>query len=145
MTKAPDEALRLFRAAADPGYAEAYNAVGDIYYNGVGVPQDRAEALRWYRRGAEAGYATSEVYLGEAYESGDNVPADEALARAWFEKAAEQGDRYGEYNLARFYEEGRGGLAADREQAKLLYQCAADQGVEEATAALARLDGAVEQ
>ena len=41
----------------------------------------------------------------------------------------------------RLLAEGRGGLAADREQARVLYQRAADQGVDDATAALARLNG----
>ena len=47
------EALRLFRPLADQGDAPAQNALGVMYQNGRGVPQDYAETAKWYRKAAE--------------------------------------------------------------------------------------------
>jgi TPR repeat protein len=42
------EAARLFRLAADQGYATAQISLAEYFEFGVGVPQNRAEAIRWY-------------------------------------------------------------------------------------------------
>jgi len=43
------EAVKLFRLAAEQGYASAQNNLGFMYAYGRGVPQDYAEAAKWYR------------------------------------------------------------------------------------------------
>ena len=51
-------ALRLLRPlAAEQGNAKAQTALGILYQNGRGVPQDYAEGVKWYRLAAEQGYA----------------------------------------------------------------------------------------
>jgi len=42
---------------AERGDAEAQDILGNMYYNGQGVPQDYKEAARWYRKAAEQGDA----------------------------------------------------------------------------------------
>ena len=49
------EALEWYQAAADQGYAIAQSNMGNIYFNGWGVPQNYEEAVKWYRLAAEQG------------------------------------------------------------------------------------------
>jgi TPR repeat protein len=44
--------VRWYRLAAYQGQANAQNALGVMYQNGEGVPQDYVEAVRWYRLAA---------------------------------------------------------------------------------------------
>ena len=39
--------VRWYRLAADQGHAEAQFNLGQMYFNGRGVPQDRTDAARW--------------------------------------------------------------------------------------------------
>jgi TPR repeat protein len=47
-----DEALRWLQRAVehDERYAESH--LGEMYKNGLGVPQDDVEAVKWFRRSA---------------------------------------------------------------------------------------------
>jgi hypothetical protein len=49
------EALRLFRKAADQGDASAQYNVGLMYDDGTGIAQNHAEALKWYKKAADQG------------------------------------------------------------------------------------------
>ena len=52
-----DEAERLWRLAAEQGFADAQSGLGFMYFNGEGVPENDAEAVKWWRKAAEQGYA----------------------------------------------------------------------------------------
>ena len=41
--------------AAAAGNTAAMNGLGDLYFNGNGVPEDYAEARKWYERALAAG------------------------------------------------------------------------------------------
>ena len=97
------EAVRLWRLAAEQGYALAQNNLGYAYYNGDGVKQDYAEAVRWYRLAAEQGDADAQNNLGIAYASGKGVEQDYAEAVRWYRLAAEQGYALAQYNLGIAY------------------------------------------
>ena len=47
------EAARLYRQAAEQGFAPAQKALADMYLRGEGVPKSRDEAERWMRRATE--------------------------------------------------------------------------------------------
>ena len=49
------EALRLFKAAYDDGYAPAALHIGEFYYFGYGIKQDRDTAYLWFLKAAEEG------------------------------------------------------------------------------------------
>ena len=42
------EAMRLYRKAAEKGYAKAQYNLGVMYENGRGVEPDYEEAMQWY-------------------------------------------------------------------------------------------------
>src|SRR5438105_3037132 len=50
-----DEALRLYKQAAQTGSAVAMFQIGSMYEHGNGVTPNREEAANWYKRAAQAG------------------------------------------------------------------------------------------
>jgi TPR repeat protein len=101
-------ALRLMRQLADQGIAKAQYALGVMYYNGQGVPQDYAQAVNWYRKAADQGLAVAQFNLAIMYYTGEGVPQDYAQAFSWYRKAADQGHAKAQYNLAIMYNNGLG-------------------------------------
>jgi hypothetical protein len=124
-------ALRLLRPLADQGNAAAQDALGVMYHEGQGVPQDYARALAWYRKAAEQGTAVAQFNLGAMYADGEGVPQDYARAIAWYRKAADQGTAVGtavaQSNLGVMYAHGRG-VPQDDAQALIWFRKAADLG-----------------
>ena len=55
--------------SAEQDIARAQNALGIMYADGRGVPQDAAEAVRWFRLAAEQGNANAQANLGLRYGS----------------------------------------------------------------------------
>ena len=53
--KNPQEALRVYRQAADLGFSDAFIRIGLIYEYGKGAPQSANEAALSYRSAIEAG------------------------------------------------------------------------------------------
>lgn len=58
-----EDAVPLFRAAADRGYTPGMHAMGEMYRTGTGVQANRAEAYRWYQKGAQNGDASSQQWV----------------------------------------------------------------------------------
>ena len=87
-----DEAIRLYRLAAEQGNADAQFALGLIYGLGQSGPKDSAEAVKWYRLAAEQGHPAARNSLGVAYDHGEGVPRDNVEAAKWYYLAAEQGE-----------------------------------------------------
>ena len=85
------QAYQWFRKAADQGFVEAFNYVGEAYYFGHGIEQNGAEAVRWYRKAAEHGDADTQSYLGKIYTDGYGVPEDLYQAYFWLTVAASGG------------------------------------------------------
>jgi len=100
--------IELVRPFAEQGDAYAQFALGVMYAEGKGVPQDHAEAVRWYREVAAQGAADAQYNLGAMYAEGKGVPQDHAEAARWYHKAAEQGDAEAQGELGLMYAEGKG-------------------------------------
>ncbi len=82
------QAVKLYRLAADQGYARAQTSIGTMYASGHGVPQDDVQAVKWFRLAADQGHARAQFNLGVMYEFGRGVPKDYALAYMWLNLAA---------------------------------------------------------
>ncbi len=122
-----DEAVRLYRQAADAGNASAMNNLGTMYRDSRGVAMDEAEAVRLFRNAADAGNAFAMNNLAAMYRDGRSVAMDEAEAMRLFRKAADAGSAYAMYELGLMYENGRG-VARDEAEALRLFRQAADAG-----------------
>lgn len=140
-SRTPEEIMKEADKAYDDGYynramelylqisdnTKAQYALGNIYYNGNGVPQDYAEAVAWYRKAAEQGDMKAQHNLGNMYYYGKGVPQDYAEAVKWYRKSAEQGDSYAQNNLGNMYYNGEG-LQQNYSEAMRWYLKAAAQG-----------------
>jgi TPR repeat protein len=116
-------AQRLFRPAAEQGFAPAQFSLGLMYAEGKGVPQDYAQAVDWYRKAAEQGYSPAMFSLGRMYDLGEGVPQGYAQAVDWYRKAAEQGYSAAQINLGLMYGKGQG-VPQDYVQAHKWYNLA---------------------
>lgn len=101
-----DETERFVRWLVERGGVEtgvAASSLGDLYYNGQGLPRDAAQAASWYRRGAEQGLASAQFNLGLMYSAGIGVLQDYVEAYKWLNLAAARatGDTQGVYAAAR--------------------------------------------
>lgn len=122
-----DEALKLLRPLADAGDPAAQTWMGGLYFEGWGVPVDKAEAARWLHRAAKAGSATAQNNLATLYELGDGVRQDIQEAIRLFRLSADSGNAVALENLGRIYERGVG-VEPDPALAALWYTRAADTG-----------------
>jgi TPR repeat protein len=95
-----DEAVRLFRLAAEQGNADGQNYLGLAQRTrGFGVSVVPKEAARLFYLAAEQGNAGAQNNLGEMYDEGEGVPQDKKEAERWYVKAAKQGDVIAQRNL----------------------------------------------
>ncbi len=124
------------------GLAEAQNAIGGLYDDGLGVPKDPAEAVRHYRLAADQGIAAAQTQLALHAMDGNGTAANDEEAFRWFNAAAAQNDGVAELYLALLYVTGRG-TTPDRREATRWLKLAADSDVteirEQARAALAQM------
>ena len=119
-----DTALLRLASCAEQGDALAQNALGDIYDDGIVVPEDDAEAARWYRLAAEQGLASAASALGNMYFRGRGVSQSYDEAARWLSVAAGQDDAGAQNNLGIIYVS----VFRDYEEAARLFRTAAEHG-----------------
>ena len=124
------EAYRWLMKAAERGDPAAFNGLGVLYMNGLGVPFDLAKAKEWLQKSADKGYVPGQANLGQWYCMGPGVaagnihsldmlnksaklpekqePADYAEGYKWIRLAADQGLEDAQTNLVMFYLNGIG-------------------------------------
>lgn len=117
----PEEALRLYRAAAGQDDPEGHAGLAGHYLTGRGIAKDEKRALEHFSKAAELGHAASINALADAHLKGQmglgTEPRDHARAQADLRRAAEAGHLPAIDALARAYRDGSFGLAADAAQA----------------------------
>ena len=122
-----DEAARLYRKAAENGYAREQPWFGHYYCSGVGVDHDYTESAAWYHRAAMKGLPYAQERIARCYVKGKGAEKNLLEAEKWLKMAvagANEGDR--DYFEARYdsfrrmvlegddaYLWYRGGFAAD--------------------------------
>jgi hypothetical protein len=83
----------LIRQAAEPSVPEAQLYLGLMYYQGWGVPRDRAKAARFFANPAQLNYPQAAELLGYVYQEGDGgLPQSDEAALEWYLTAANAGD-----------------------------------------------------
>lgn len=80
-------AMRLYRKAAEQGYAPAQEKLAHI----LDQSEFNEEALEWFRKAAEQNNAEGQYGLGMMYLAGDGVEKDTEQALQLIQTAAEQG------------------------------------------------------
>ncbi len=120
-------AFTEFRKLAGQGVPLAQFALGQMYAEGAGVPQDFGEATNWYKMAARGGLAQAQYNLGVAHYTGVGVRRDYLQAARWYEQAARQGDARSQNNLGYLYESGKG-VKQDHATSVEWYRLAAEGG-----------------
>lgn len=87
------EAARLYRQAAELGYAAAQGNLAEMLSTGEGVVKDEEEAAQWFGAAATGGLPEAQFGLGHCYERGEGVSKNLATAAFWYELAASQGHK----------------------------------------------------
>ena len=87
-----NEAIALYREAAEAGAPEGQYKLGKMYYAGRGVEKSGEEAVRYYTLSAEQGYEPAEFSLASAYQLGFDIEEDREKAFYWYGRAAEHGN-----------------------------------------------------
>ncbi|MDZ4790124.1 MAG: tetratricopeptide repeat protein [Hyphomicrobiales bacterium] len=83
---------RLLKAS-EAGDATAENAIGNMYYLGLGRDQDYKLAREWYFKAALKGNAAACVNAGHLYSQGLGVPKDIMRTYGWFVHAKKAGSK----------------------------------------------------
>ena len=169
MAKRSNEAaLDALCRIGNRGNVDAQYNLGQMYYEGWGVPKDKKQARQWYRKAAdwyreraEQGDADAQYRLGSMYYHGYGVRKDRDQTREWYSKAAdgyreraEKGDAHAleqlrllaewrwanaQYHWGVLAETGRCGVHKNIMHAISWYRKAAKRGHEKAKEALERL------
>jgi TPR repeat protein len=126
------------RHEAAPQSTLAISNMANMYYKGLGVPQDYARAMYLYRKAAEQGQTASMITLGYMYEHGQGTKTDYAQAMQWYQKAASLGYANAQKAIGDLYLMGRG-VARDDAIAAQWYSKAAEQDIAEAECRLGYL------
>lgn len=106
-------ATRLLYPLAKQGDAVAQNNLGQMYFSGLGEPQDYAEAARWFERSAKQGNDLGQFNLGKMYCIDKGVSVDEFKVVKWLTLAAEQGNNFAKMELGSLYNIGCPTTVAD--------------------------------
>jgi len=84
-----ETAAQEWRLLAEQGDAESQAHLGDLYYEGRGVPQNGEESVRWYLMAAEQNHARAQGRLCTIFgDPGSRVQTDQQKAVKWCRKAA---------------------------------------------------------
>ncbi|MCD7767157.1 MAG: hypothetical protein LUH53_11715 [Lachnospiraceae bacterium] len=132
-----EKAFKYYVSAEKHGNYDAINQVAWCLTNNFGTGNDYARAFALYQKGEQKGIAVCVSNLGWCYRFGNGVQQDYKTAIEKFKSAIELNEK-GAYSyrcLADLYYNGQG-VPVNREEAKKLYQKAADLGDEDAKKSL---------
>jgi TPR repeat protein len=132
-----DEALALYRKAADANDARAMVSLGLLLQAGDHAPKDLKAAYALYEKAAERGSADGALDFAVALIKGKGIDVDVPRALALLQKASDGGSARATYNLAALVASGVGGKPAG--EALALFRRAAAEGYPEGYRAAAVL------
>lgn len=128
-----EEALQLLLPGVQAGDAESQRVLGEMYFYGQGVKQDKVAAFKWNLSAAEKGDRLAMFSVGYLYEKGDGVTASKSQAIEYYKKAAFQQVTAAKLKLGDLYR------SNDNQAAKYWYGAALEAGSEEARDKLAAI------
>jgi hypothetical protein len=120
-----DDAVKLYKAAADGGDARAMVSLGLLHEAGDGVQKDIKAAVDLYAKAAARGSADGAINLAVALMRGAGVERDTAHAVALLKSASASGSAIATYDLGVLAQQG---VAGDPTQALDLFRQSAALG-----------------
>jgi TPR repeat protein len=107
-----DEAIALYRKAADAGDGRAMVGLGLMLESGDGIARDLAAAYALYEKAAARGSADGAINLAVALINGKGLDKDVPRATALLQKAAQNGSAIAAYDLGVLAQQGAAGVPA---------------------------------
>lgn len=95
-----DDAIPLFRQAAEQEEPRALYCMGCLYFNGSGVPKDLKKSFEYFEKAAVKKNLPAFTSLGTAYEQGLGVEKNPREAIRWYERAAAQNEPFATTKIA---------------------------------------------
>jgi TPR repeat protein len=126
------------KRASENNDPKAMTLLGELYADGLGVPNDDKKAVDWYKLAIERGDREAMFSLAMFRMAGRGGPADRGEAARLLGEAAKRGHVIAAYDLALLYLEGQV-FPQDFAKAATLMRQAADAGSPQAQYALATL------
>ena len=120
-------AFEYFEKAANQGYIETLNILGEYYYTGNTIPQDYQKAFTYFEKSAKSGNAFAQNKLGDCYYYGYGIDKNYQKAIIFYQKAAKQGNTDAQYILGYMYHTGTT-VKKDYQKAITFYEKSAKQG-----------------
>ena len=87
VSKADQEALRLYKIGAENGVASCIRKIGDMHIRGQGVDMNIMQGVALYEQAIEQGDKKAAEKLGDMYYSGEVIPANIDKAMEAFAKS----------------------------------------------------------
>lgn len=148
-----DQAIDLWRRAAQQGHPLAMYNLALHYRDGVGVPRDVGQAAELFAKSAESGLVSAMVEHGLELKTGRGQPFSRANPRRaveWLQRAADAGSLRAKYELGRIYYRGAycdcdesiqntNNVGRDSELALLWFSRAAEEGDTDAQVRVAQI------
>ena len=126
-TKNYPDALKHYDLAASAGSGDGLQALGLIYYKGLGTVVDKEKAFVLFYRAAAAGNAVAMEDLGAMFGNGEFVQRDDTKALEYFAKSVAAGNAAALGQVGAAFVWGRGS-PVDYKMAANYFQQAADLG-----------------
>jgi len=111
------EAARQFADAVNLGNAQSAGELGNLYYNGLGVAEDRAKAEVLYQHAADQGFSNGYMGLFNCRQAKAQSEAELTALRDCLSKAAKLGEHQAAYELGLALGTGKYGYKKDLREA----------------------------
>lgn len=89
--KGESDNIEGLRDVADRGDVYSQFRLGQLYYEGKGLPRDDSEASKWFLKAANQEHAEAQYILASMYEKGAGLKKSDDEAFRWYLHAATQG------------------------------------------------------
>lgn len=129
---------QLIEIAVERGDADGLQLAGLVDPKLI-AGQDSIEAIELYAKSAENGNAAGMASYGQALANGWGTTVNTEAAAYWLRRSCEMGNAQAHYHLARLHEQGAAGVVKSQNEARRLYEIAAQGGVQEAKQRLVAL------
>lgn len=135
--KNPEKAIECYKEYYDSGRGVlGLVNIGEMYFNGEGVPVDYDEATKWFQMACDSRMSTPYVFIGRMYEMGVYGEKNVSQAISWFKKGEQLGSPYAVFYLGQCYANDE--ILPEPETAVQYYLKAAEAGLMEAKYELAK-------
>jgi TPR repeat protein len=90
--------MEWYQLAVNQNNSKAYNNIGCLYFDGLGVSQDYLTAIEYYLKAARDNHHTAMSNIGSLFLYGCGVSVDKYKALDWFIKSGKKLDEVKELN-----------------------------------------------